>query len=101
MSVKGLPRGLSLDCEAREERNSPFIPQRDYVRDIHVQGYQETSRTLIPYRSSNETHHASHIHRVPKDVERESFDTVVHEDAEVIAEESPSDSKLPSGADDK
>ena len=83
------------------ERNPPFKSQRDYIHDIHVQGYQESNRSLIPNRNSNESHGTSDIHRVSKDIERESFDAMVHEDAEVIAEEGPGDSELPSGGDDK
>jgi hypothetical protein len=44
-------------------------------------------RVSSPQRAGSEAHRAADIHGVSKDIEREPLDTVIHENAKVVAEE--------------
>lgn len=48
-----------------------------------------------PKRTGGETHRAPDVHWIAKDVEREALDTVVHENAKVVAEERARDAQRP------
>ena len=52
-----------------------------------------------PERDGEEAHRAADVHRVAEDVEREALDALVHEDAEVVAEEGAGNAECKRGGD--
>lgn len=53
---------------------------------MHERCDEETRGALIPQRASGEAHCAANVHGVGEHVEWEAFDTMVHQNAEIISE---------------
>lgn len=58
-------------------------------------------RVSLPKRTSSKTHRATDIHWIPENIEREPFNSVVHEDAEVVTEEGAGNAQGPCRGDDE
>ncbi len=125
MSVNGLD-GIS---QARRKRtkvksSAPLETQSDRIQNVHVQRHQQSDRALVPARHRDvnlfmsyatraaqqvhapqrrrgEAHRAADVHGVTEHVEREALDAMVHQDAEIIAEERARDAERPRRAHDE
>lgn len=75
-------------CE--QEPNLPLEAQRDDVNDIHIKRNEQPGGAFIPKGCGSKAHCAPDIHRISQDIEGETLDSVVHEDAKVISEEGAS-----------
>jgi hypothetical protein len=93
--------------------SAPLKLQSDRIHNVHVQGDQQTNRTLVPaircfkivssYASMarryapqsrrSKAHRTANVHRITKHVERESLDAGIHKDTEIIAQEGARDTK--------
>lgn len=65
----------------------PLEAQSNDVHDVDVRRQEEARGALEPERHRGEGEGAPDVHGVAEDVEGEALDAVVHEDAEVVAEE--------------
>ena len=62
---------------------------------------QDTRRLSKQQRRTQEAHRATPVHRRTRHIEREPSDHLIHEDAEVVAQEGACDTEGPGGGDDE
>ena len=101
----------------------PFEPECNDINDVDVKGDEKSSRSFHPIRrdprksdirqllkiwcddlpegTSSKTHRAPDVHGVPKHVEGETFNPVVHKDTKVVSQEGSGDTQSPCGGDDE
>ena len=92
MSVNGLRRTFQPSVVMkRRVVTLPLELERNDVHNVHVKRDEQTRGALLPQRARCKAHRRADVHGVAEDVEREAFDAVVHEDAEVVAEEGARD----------
>jgi hypothetical protein len=60
-----------------------------------------SERRHAPQSRRGEAHRAADVHRIAKHVERESLDAVIHQDAEIVAQEPACDAECPRGREDE
>lgn len=58
-------------------------------------------RRHAPQSRRGEAHRAADVHGIAKHVKRESLNAVIHQNAEIIAQERARDAKRPGGGHDK
>jgi hypothetical protein len=75
---------------------------RSYLCTIDLDGARMWNRKRnIPQSRRNKAHRTSNIHRIPQDIKRETLYAVIHQNTEVVPEESSGNSKGQSGSDNK
>ena len=60
-----------------------------------------TWKGCSPEGAGGKAHRAADVHRISENIEREAFNAMVHEDAEVVAEEGTRDTECPGRRDDE
>ena len=78
---------------AHSKQSSPFESQGDAVDEVDVDRDEQSCGSFVPQRDGCERHRASDVHRIAQQVERETVDARVHEDAEVVAQECARDAE--------
>jgi hypothetical protein len=94
--------------------SAPLKLQSDRIHNVHVQGDQQTNRTLVPGEDNqncfklrehgytgwyapqsrrSKAHRTTDVHRITKHVEREALDAGIHKDTEIIAQEGARDAE--------
>jgi hypothetical protein len=97
---------------SRQKVSAPLKLQSDRIHNVHLQGDQQTSRTLVPAEDDqnclklreivrwyapqsrrSKAHRTTNVHRITKHVEWEALDAGIHKDSEIIAQEGARDTK--------
>ena len=95
---------------SRRRAHAPLKLQSDRIHNVHVQGDEQTNRTLVPaeYDSSclkgmvrwyapqsrrSKAHRTTDVHWITKHVEGEALDAGIHKDTEIIAQEGARDTE--------
>ena len=60
-----------------------------------------SERRHAPQSRRGEAHRAADVHRIAKHVKRESLDAVIHQNAEIVAQEPASEAECPRGREDE
>ena len=94
-----------VDIERDEEAGRALVPGVSWmcrVNTLHTRAMRATGgQRNSPEGGRGERHGAADVHGVAEDVEGKALDAVVHEDAEIVAQEGASDTKSPGGCDDE
>lgn len=81
--------------------NSLLITQRHQVNRQHLPGQHQPRRASIQQSRPYETHRGPIIHGRSRDIERETRDGLIHQDAEIIAQVRARDAERPCRAEDE
>lgn len=90
-----IPLGVDLGGEG------VLVAQGDVVDEEDPRGDEDTRGLRIVERHTEEAHGGAVVHGRVGDVEGEARDDVIHQDAEVVAEEGAGDAEGPGGGDDE